>query len=1116
MLWLLSTLAPAAAVTCPNASPQLQALLADPQFANVYLGVIARMYVDPADPAKANVPQLMTAATSTYQLRRTIYDALRHEAETVQTRIPAGCGGCNPCISIRDHLGQGELAGVVDAGSAYHLWVDDAVVFKGKPAFIGELCNRSDVLNLRIAPLVAAVDSTPPDATEPWSIPLVGTAGAWAAGFRGRGGIVGVIDTGANVDHQDLSPLCKEGSQNGQSCRGSGKKAACVSGGGFCVGALVRDDTGEPYWKDTTLAAPFASPDDDHGHGTFMVGVAAGRNDVGVAPDANWIACRARIRDPLTGQPRIEQNLGQLAKCAQYLMNPDEEEWPAEPTGAHPMNAADVIVFPGILDPEPTNDVDACNQLDGFRVMVSNLRAYGILPVFPVGDAGNVGVPSPANYRAALAVGMTADTSSAPSTAIDPSSNHGTILCMDGPAVSERPAPWILAPGLGVRGPWKKVTGLLTNNYETLTGSDVAAAHVAGGAAVLVAANPDLEMSVGHRPAWFPASETRRFVLDELLGSTASDHQEDPFVAGRLNLANAIGLHADFGGKITNFPHPFYTSESGSNPNIHNTSVTMNNTSAFTWTSTTPVSGVVGQKGPMKLASIPAGSTIWGSSTINMPVAKVLPGEQVTFSIPARAPLTLPSGNGQSGSVPFYWWMSHPSQYFGEASELESVTIDGRDLAVSGSVSPPLHDVAGSLASYPCATVTATMTNAPPGTTTWTKVNTPGSATYKGRYRLFDLDGSIRTTAEVDLVADVAPGATVTFPGVSLCAPDASGSYPFTFQVLRNGAPIAGSLQSQVVVRNEATIAAASGGALPLPDQTSCEGFHTPFKIRITNSGNRRWDTGTCLREVQNGFWNIHPPVEGQPDPEPFCTTGPVAVGAGVNVPEGFVAYRHCVWPYTAPTGPSRMPFDLAVRTASGAEIGHSVQWLASMERFVLAANSSINPFNQFSYRYWNGSGWALMTFNASQSRWEGGGGFIGGGTVRPGGNTPVAIFFKAPHTGPLTITDSISDVDNCGANPDGDGVNLLITHHNGAGALRATVRSEALIPKGANNGPGALSYTVNADMHDTLRVIFKPNGNNNCDATLSLPSVLAGVASTASYGPNYATSGVAVEPTWD
>ena len=84
----------------------------------------------------------------------------------------------------------------------------------------------------------------------------------------GAGAVVGVIDTGANAAHPALA------------------------------GNLALHDDQTPYWLDATGTCPPGKICDDHGHGTFMLGVAVGQNGFGVAPGAKWMACKAIAVDP--------------------------------------------------------------------------------------------------------------------------------------------------------------------------------------------------------------------------------------------------------------------------------------------------------------------------------------------------------------------------------------------------------------------------------------------------------------------------------------------------------------------------------------------------------------------------------------------------------------------------------------------------------------------------------------------------------------------------------------------------------------------------------------------------------------------------------------------------
>jgi|GEM_PF-2592599 len=116
-------------------------------------------------------------------------------------------------------------------------------------------------------PLAAAAA---PEAEIPWNIARVGADQVWADfGVKGQGIVVATIDTGVEYTHDALFPNYK-------------------------CGAGPHDDC----WEDPTGTYPTA-PGDGNGHGTFLTGIMAGDDvvtltmNVGMAPDAQWIACKA-------------------------------------------------------------------------------------------------------------------------------------------------------------------------------------------------------------------------------------------------------------------------------------------------------------------------------------------------------------------------------------------------------------------------------------------------------------------------------------------------------------------------------------------------------------------------------------------------------------------------------------------------------------------------------------------------------------------------------------------------------------------------------------------------------------------------------------------------------
>ncbi|HEY3239902.1 MAG TPA: S8 family serine peptidase, partial [Acidimicrobiia bacterium] len=112
---------------------------------------------------------------------------------------------------------------------------------------------------------VAAVD---PDQAKQWGLTTIGAPAAWAKS-TGAGVRIGIVDTGADLSHQDLAGKIVDPA----SCVGSdGDVAQCQTGPG--------------------------TAQDDSGHGTHVAGIAAaitgnGKGVAGVAPGAQLVVVKA-------------------------------------------------------------------------------------------------------------------------------------------------------------------------------------------------------------------------------------------------------------------------------------------------------------------------------------------------------------------------------------------------------------------------------------------------------------------------------------------------------------------------------------------------------------------------------------------------------------------------------------------------------------------------------------------------------------------------------------------------------------------------------------------------------------------------------------------------------
>ena len=117
---------------------------------------------------------------------------------------------------------------------------------------------------LAVLPTAAAHASNDPGFKNQWSLARIGAEKAWGRS-TGTGVRIGIVDTGADLNHEDLA----------------GKVVESVS----CVGS------------DGNQAKCRGSAQDDQGHGTHVAGIAAATKDngkgiAGVAPDAQLVVAK--------------------------------------------------------------------------------------------------------------------------------------------------------------------------------------------------------------------------------------------------------------------------------------------------------------------------------------------------------------------------------------------------------------------------------------------------------------------------------------------------------------------------------------------------------------------------------------------------------------------------------------------------------------------------------------------------------------------------------------------------------------------------------------------------------------------------------------------------------
>jgi len=274
-----------------------------------------------------------------------------------------------------------------------------------------------------------------------WNLEHVNAPGAWEKGFDGKGVVVGIIDTGVELEHEMLA----------HSYRGFSQE----------------EEPDHAYnWFDPVYGEP--APGDLEGHGTHVTGTILGASPgremvTGVAPGAEWIAARVFCVDE-------SATTAEMLQAGQFFIAPTP--------------------YPdGSGEPDPTKAPDIVNNswsfvdqgiIEIFRPMVINWQAAGVLPVFSAGNSGPGygSVNSPANHPESLAIAATDEDK-----LLAPFSSRGPIPYPH----PDHLQPDLSAPGVDI------ISAYPGNEYASLEGTSMAAPHVAGAAALLMQQDPDLE-----------------------------------------------------------------------------------------------------------------------------------------------------------------------------------------------------------------------------------------------------------------------------------------------------------------------------------------------------------------------------------------------------------------------------------------------------------------------------------------------------------------------------------------------------------------------------------------------------------------------------------------------
>lgn len=344
------------------------------------------------------------------------------------------------------------------------LYVVNAIRASGSQTIIQSIASRQDVARVIAEssvtypkPVDMGSDQSDNRSAIEWGIDMINADDVWALGYTGQGTTVGGEDTGYEWHHPALK----------SKYRGYNEILDTVDHNYNWHDAIHVADT---HHVDTVNPCGFDSkePCDDRGHGTHTMGTmigSEGDNQIGVAPDAQWCACRNMERGYGTPFTYIE--------CFQWFLAPTD----LNNENPDPSKAPHVI-----------NNSWGCPPTEGcipenfelMNIVVNNLRAAGIVVVVSAGNdgsgCGSVYTPA-AIYEGSFSIGATR-----PNDTIVGFSSRGPVWS----DLSNRLKPNVCAPGTGVR---SSVPG---GGYDYSSGTSMAGPHVAGLVALMISANPAL------------------------------------------------------------------------------------------------------------------------------------------------------------------------------------------------------------------------------------------------------------------------------------------------------------------------------------------------------------------------------------------------------------------------------------------------------------------------------------------------------------------------------------------------------------------------------------------------------------------------------------------------
>jgi serine protease AprX len=393
---------------------------------------------------QADVSRAAAQASDWLSRGRLVYQALRQAADASQPAVVA------------------QLQALQAPYRAY--WVANLIAVAGDRTVVEALAVRSDVARLEpdrtfrvpLEPSQAPASQVPQ--TVEWNLSWVHAPDLWALGDTGQNRVYADADTGFQWDHPALQNQYR------------GWDGTTADHNYNWWDAIHGDLSGN---GSNPCGYNLQAPCDDYGHGTHTLGIGigddGGANQVGMAPGARWIGCR-----------NMEEGVGRpetYIECMQFFLAPTDLN------GQNPDPD---------LRPDAVGNSYSCPPSElcsphSLQTALENLRTAGVFMSVSAGNGGSacstISDP-PALEDSAITIGASGDHTNT----IASYSSRGPVT-VDG---SNRRKPDLVAPGSNVRSSYPD------NLYVSLSGTSMAAPHVAGAVVLLWSAFPSLRGQVDY------------------------------------------------------------------------------------------------------------------------------------------------------------------------------------------------------------------------------------------------------------------------------------------------------------------------------------------------------------------------------------------------------------------------------------------------------------------------------------------------------------------------------------------------------------------------------------------------------------------------------------------